>query len=215
MKEDVIMLKKILLLSFILLMLSSFSYAAEEMSIIGAYDRVTGQPFTYDGKQVEIIEFLSFYCGHCYHFERSIPIIKGNFPKKIKWKTIPIFWGKGSSKPGEAYLIALDEGKGEQMKKALFEAVFIEKQDIGNLEVLESIGVKIGLGFDFSKKLRGGEKEKAAKEAVDLAGSYGVNETPSLIIAGNIRTSPGKVNSNVDLMRDNTILILKSIFNKK
>jgi len=193
----------------------SYSFASDDLSIIGAYDRILEQPFTYDGKQIQIIEFLSFYCGHCYNFERFIPIIKGNFPKKIKWKTIPIFWGKGSPKPGEAYFIALDEGKGEQMKKALFEAVFIEKQDIGKMEVLESIGMKIGLGFDFSKKLRGGEKEKTAKEAVDLAGSYGINETPSLIIAGNIRTSPGKVNGNVDLMRDNTIMILKSILNKK
>ncbi len=208
------MLNKIFLLSFMLLMLSSFSYA-EEMSIIGAYDRVPGQSFTYEGKQIEIVEFLSFYCGHCYNFERSIPIIKGNFPKKIKWKTLPIFWGKGSPKPGEAYLIAVDEGKGEQMKKALFEAVFIEKQDIGKIEILESIGIKVGLGFDFSKKLRGDEKAVAAREAVDLARSYGINETPSLVIAGNIRTSPGKVNGNVDLMRDNTILILKSIFNAK
>jgi thiol:disulfide interchange protein DsbA len=209
------MLKKIFYFSLILLMSYSYSFASDDLSIIGAYDRVPEQPFTYDGKQIQIIEFLSFYCGHCYNFERSIPIIKGNFPKKIKWKTVPIFWGKGSPKPGEAYLIALDEGKGEQMKKALFEAVFIEKQDIGKMEVLESIGVKIGLGFDFSKKLRTGEKEKAAKEAVDMAGSYGINETPSLIIAGNIRTSPGKVNGNVDLMRDNTIMILKSILNKK
>ena len=208
------MLKKIFLLSCILLMLSSFSYA-EEVSIVGAYDTVIGQSFAYDGKQVEIIEFLSFYCGLCYHFEKSIPVIKGNFPKKIKWKTLPVFWGKGSPKPGEAYLIAVDEGKGEQMKKALFEAVFIEKQDIGNIEVLEGIGMKLGLGFDFSKKLRGDEKAEAAREAVEMSGSYGINETPSLIIAGNIRTSPGKVNGNVDLMRDNTILILKSIFNTK
>jgi thiol:disulfide interchange protein DsbA len=209
------MLKNTFLLFVMLLMLSSFSYAAEEISIVGAYDRVPGHAFKYDGKQIEIVEFLSFYCGHCYNFERSIPIIKGNFPKKIKWKTLPIFWGQGSPKPGEAYLIAVDEGKGEQMKKALFEAIFIEKQDIGKIEVLESIGIKVGLGFDFSKKLRGDEKAAAAIEAVEMSRSYGINETPSLIIAGNVRTSPGKVNGNVDLMRDNTILILKSIFNEK
>ncbi len=193
---------------------SSLSLAGDEISIIGVYDKVQGKEFTYDGKQVEIIEFLSFYCGHCYHFERSIPVIKGNFPKKIRWKTVPIYWGKGSPKPGEAYLLAVDEGKGEEMKKALFEAVFIEKQDIGKLEVLEGIGLNIGLGFDFSRKLRDGEKSAAAAEAVKMLQSYGVNETPSLIIAGNLRTSPGKVNGNVDLLRDNTIMILKSILKK-
>lgn len=209
------MLKKISVLFVMFLLITSYSYGAEEISIVGAYDRIPGQDFTYDGKQIEIVEFLSFYCGHCFQFERSIPVIKGNFPKKIKWKTIPIYWGQGSSKPGEAYLIAVDEGKGEEMKKALFEAIFIEKKDIGKIETLEDIGMKIGLGFDFSKKLRGGEKDSEAREAVDMARRLGINETPSLVIAGNIKTSPGKVNGNVDLMRDNTILILKSILNKE
>ncbi|UCH81792.1 MAG: DsbA family protein [Nitrospiraceae bacterium] len=208
------MLKKTMFLSLLMLLLASLSLAGDDKSIIGVYDKVQGKEFTYNGKQVEIIEFLSFYCGHCYHFERSIPVIKGNFPKKIRWKTVPVYWGTGSPKPGEAYLLAVDQGKGEEMKKALFDAVFVEKQDIGKLEVLEGIGVNIGLGFDFSTKLRGGEKAAAAAEAVKMAGSYGVNETPSLIIAGNLRTSPGKVNGNVDLLRDNTIMILKSILKK-
>ncbi len=215
MKEGVVMFKKIMFLFLIMLLVSSYAFASDDMTIVGVYDRVPGQSFSFDGEQVEIIEFLSFYCGHCYHFERSIPIIKGNFPKQIKWRTVPIFWGNGSPKPGEAYFIAVDEGKGDQMKKALFEAVFVEKQDIGNIEVLENIGMKIGLGFDFSTKLRGGEKATAAREALDMARAYGVNETPSLIIANNIRTSPGKVNGNVELLRENTIMILKSIFNRK
>jgi hypothetical protein len=84
---------------FILLPLSAF--AAGNESIKGAFSRVPDQRFNYDGKTVEVIEFLSFYCDHCYAFEKSIPVIKGNFPKKIKWTIVPLYWGEGSSKPGE------------------------------------------------------------------------------------------------------------------
>lgn len=197
-----------ILLSSVLL---SFSANAEELSSVnGVYTQLPEFKFTFDGKNVEVIEFFSFYCGHCYEFEKIIPAIKGNFPKKIKWKNIPIYWGKGSPKPGEAYLLAEESGKGEQMKIALFEALFIDRRDISDISVLESIGSKLNLGFDFSLRLRAGEKEKEINKGLIMAQSYAINETPAIIIAGNLKVAPGPL----DTFRDNIITVLKSILNK-
>lgn len=182
-----------------------------ENSIEGIYQKVPGYEFRYDGKTVDIIEFLSFYCDGCYEFEKAIPVIKGNFPKRVNWKTVPIYWGNGSPKPGEAYFLAEEAGKGEQMKAALFHAHFVEKKDIGNLEVLEGLGAKLGLGFDFSRRLRAGDKAKNSQMALDMANAYGVDETPTLIIAGNLMTNLHPFNHNADALRENVITILKSI----
>jgi len=207
--------KLCLFLTVLLFLAISFrSFAGDPPKIVGVYTEVPGQEFEFDGKSVEIVEFLSFYCSHCYKFEKSVPVVKGNFPKKIRWKTVPIYWGKGSPKPGEAYLLAVEEGKGEQMKKAIFEALFLHGKDIGKIEVLEEVGAKIGLGFDFSTRLRSDDKSAEAKEKLALANKYSINETPSLIIAGNLKTSPGMLNNNMDLLRDNAILILRSLFEK-
>ncbi len=203
--------KKMFLVLMLLVAAFSPLSVEAETSIKGIYTQLSGHQFKSDGKTVEVIEFMSFYCDGCYSFEKSIPIIKGNFPKKIKWKTILIYWGKGSPKPGEAYLLAEEAGKGEQMKKAIFNAHFIEKKDIGDVKVLEEIGEKIGLGFDFSKKLRSGDKAKDVQKALDMAGAYGVDETPTLIIAGNIMTNPHAFDHNIDAFRENIITILKSI----
>jgi predicted DsbA family dithiol-disulfide isomerase len=203
--------KKMFLVSILLVALFSPLRAEAETSIKGTYHKLQGYEFKYDGKTVEVIEFLSFYCDGCYSFEKSIPIIKGNFPKKIKWKTVPLYWGKGSPKPGEAYYLAEEAGKGEQMKAALFNAHFVEKKDIGSMEVLENIGTKIGLGFDFSRRLRAGDKAKNVQMALDMAGAYGVDETPTLIIAGNIMTNLHPFQHNTDALRENVITILKSI----
>lgn len=204
--------RKSLIFFILMLLISNFSYAGDKPNIVGIYVEVPGYEFAFDGKTVEIVEFLSFYCGHCFQFEKEIPVIKGNFPKKIKWKTIPVYWGKGSPKPGEAYLIAKEAGKGEQMKKAIFEAIFIDRRDIGKIEVLEDIGSKVGLGFEFSKKLRAGDKANDAEEALALMKKYRIHETPSIIVAGNLMINPGMLNNSVDLMRDNTIAVLKSLF---
>lgn len=210
--------KLIAMLMFVLILMASISFpihAGENPSIEGTYTQLPGKKFIFDGKKVEVVEFLSFYCHTCYNFESSIPAIKGNFPKKIKWKTVPVYWGEGSPKPGEAYLLAEEAGKGEEMKKAIFHAQMVQKKDIGNIEVLESIGTKLGLGFNFSKKLRSGEKTADVKKALKLAGDYRVDETPTLIIAGNIMTNPHAVDHNIDAFRANVITILKSIFQSR
>ncbi len=205
------MLKNVLLVLMFICMCFSPISAGAETSIKGNYQQLQGHQFKYDGKTVEIIEFLSFYCDGCYAFEKSVPVIKGNFPKKIKWKIFPLYWGEGSPKPGEAYYLAEEAGKGEQMKAALFNAHFVEKKDIGNMDVLEGIGSKLGLGFDFSRKLRAGEKSKHVQLALAMAEMYKVDETPTLIIAGNIMTNLHPFQHNTDALRENVITILKSI----
>ena len=208
--------KLIAMLIFALIASISFSACtSEKPSIKGTYTELPGEQFKFDDKTVEVVEFLSFYCHTCYNFENSIPVIKGNFPKKIKWKIIPIYWGQGSPKPGEAYLLAEEAGKGEEMKKALFDAQMVQKRDIGNLGVLESIGAKLGLGPDFSKKLSAGEKAEEVQKGVDMAKAYNVNETPTLIIAGNIMTDPDAFDHNINAFRENVITILKSIFQSR
>lgn len=180
----------------------------------GSFTRVPGKEFRYDGKTVEVVEFLSFYCGSCYEFESAVPVIKGNFPKKVKWSIVPVYWGSGSSKPGEAYFLAVDAGKGEAMKKALFRANFVEKKDIGRIEVLEAIAAEIGMGFDFSMKLRSGAKEPEARKALEMAREYGVQETPTLVIAGNLMTNPHGHGHDMDSFRKNVITIIGSVIRR-
>ncbi|MFZ3071701.1 MAG: DsbA family protein [Thermodesulfobacteriota bacterium] len=204
---------KRLLVAFMVFAFLSPAAFAESPLIEGQFSRVPFQQYNFDGKTVEVVEFLSFYCGSCYAFEKSIPVIKGNFPKKIKWKIVPIYWGEGSPKPGEAYYLAEEAGKGEQMKKALFHANFVEKKDIGNVEVLESIAAGIGLPFDFSRKLRTNAKAEDVRKAVEKAKAYGVEETPTLIIAGNIMANPHAFDHDMAAFGDNVIKIIKSLLN--
>ena len=202
-----------LLISLAALLAMSISINADTTpNIMGVHTKLEGENFKFDGKTVEVMEFMSFYCHSCYDFEKVIPVIKGNFPKKIKWKIVPIYWSEhGSPKPGEAYLLAEEAGKGEEMKKALFKAQMVEKRNIGDVNVLDDIAGKVGLGSDFSKKLRSGEKAEEAKRALDLAKKYGINETPTLIIAGNIKTDPHPMNHDLDVFKINTLAIIASI----
>ncbi len=200
------------LISLVLLSLSLQAQAGKVPGVAGVYDTMPGEEFEFDGKVVEIVEYMSFYCHTCYEFEKSIPIIKAKYAGKIKWKTLPIYWSDhGSSKPGEAYLIAEEMGKGEAIKKAIFHAQMVQKKNISDINVLESVGEEVGLGFEFSKKLRAGEKAGEAQKAVAMSKKIGVNETPTLVIAGNILTNSHPMNHDLDTFRINVMAILESI----
>ena len=199
----------------ILLAMSIPLHAGTAQTIMGVHTKIEGESFKFDGKTLEIVEFMSFYCHTCYDFEKAIPVIKGNFPKKIKWTTIPVYWSEhGSPKPGEAYFLADDAGKGEEMKKALFKAQMVEKKNIGDVNVLIEIAGKIGLGSDFGEKLRSGAKANVALRAVEMSKNYGVSETPTLIIAGNIKTDPHLMDHDLERFKQNTLSIIGSIINK-
>ncbi len=206
-------MKRIMALALFVCMFGVYANASDKPKIEGNYEQVADHEFVFDGKQVEIVEFLNFYCGHCYNFEKSIPVIKGNFPKKIKWITVPLYWGK-SSKAVEAFFLAEEAGKGEEMKQALFKAVFVEKRDVSKVDVVETIGIDVGMGFDFSRKLRAGDKAKEVGEAILKSQTYKVSETPTLVIAGNLRVTAHNTGHEPDAFRNNVITIIKSILKK-
>ena len=208
------MLKRMLFAVVVLLAATFTLPAFAAQDIKGIYKTVEGKEFKYDGKTVEAVEFMSFFCGGCYLFEQQVPIIKGNFAKKLKWRIVPVNWGDSSPKPAEAYFLAVDAGKGEEMKKALFNAQFVQKRNIGSVEVLESIAAEVGLGFDFSRRLRAGEKAAEVKKGMEMAKEYRVEGTPTVVIAGNLMTTPRETGQDLEEFRKNIVTIVKSVMGK-
>ena len=92
-------LKKISVMLFVLLLLPLSAEAGKKPSIEGAYTTLPGAEFKFDGKTVEIVEFLSFTCGTCYAFERQVPIIKGNLPAEMIFPAVCLILSKESKSP--------------------------------------------------------------------------------------------------------------------
>lgn len=41
-------------------------HAGSSTAIMGVHEKLAGETFNFDGKTVEIAEFMSFYCHTCY-----------------------------------------------------------------------------------------------------------------------------------------------------
>lgn len=182
----------------------------ESNLFLGIYP-VLDKPSTHQPGKVRITEFLSFYCGNCYRFNGYKKHLKEKYGGRLEIELKPIYWGKQSVKPAEAYVISLRAGKGEEMKDALFKAKFEDGRNIGDMKVLEEIASSIGLSREDIAMIRSGEANNIVLENIRLAQEYGVEETPTLILNGNIKVTPHETGDDVTRMSENLDRGIKSL----
>lgn len=140
---------------------------------------------TIEPGKVKIIEFLNFGCTHCNDLRKDMPQLKKKYGDKVEITYIPINFPKQSTKSVEAYLIAEQMGKGDEMLNALFDAKFDKGMDILESTIaIETVAASIGFGADFNQKLESGAMKNAALYNLRLANDYNIAGTPSVFING-------------------------------
>ncbi|WP_457556101.1 DsbA family protein [Candidatus Pyrohabitans sp.] len=182
----------------------------EQQLVMGLYP-VLPLPADSEPGRVKIVEFLSFYCDNCYRFNPIKHQLKSRYGDALELELVPIVWGEQSIKTVEAYIIAERMGLGTEMADAMFRARFEEGRDIGDIEVLVSLARELGLGEEFEKQLRSGAAQAEAQENIRRAVSYGVEETPTLIVNGNIMLNPHPTGDDVVAMARNLEKLIQEL----
>jgi thiol:disulfide interchange protein DsbA len=156
----------------------------------GNYTKLN-KPSTYESGKVKIMEFMKFDCLHCYDLHNNMPKLLEKYPGKLEITYIPIIFPTQSTKSIEAYIIAEQMEKGEEMRDALFKAKFEQGMDVMESTIaLENIAAKIGLGSDFNQKFESGTLKNASSENLKLMRDYNVDGTPTVVINGNLMVVP-------------------------
>jgi protein-disulfide isomerase len=159
--------------------------------IEGSYVQFPDKPNTHVSGKVSLIEFFDFYCSHCYSFHKDTwPALKKKYGDKIELADLGYPLRETSILPLEAYEIAKDFGKGEELKDAMFTAIHEEERDISNVEALS--GLAEGVGLDkaiFASALESRSKSKVVDDNRRLGNSYKLTGTPTIIIDGNIKAT--------------------------
>lgn len=166
----------------------------EKLPTAGEYVKIL-QSSTYEPGKVKIMVFMKFDCPHCYELDKNMPQLLQKYDDKVQVTYVPIVWPKQSTKSIEAYIIAEQMGKGEEMRVALFRAMFENGMDVMESTLaLEDVAASIGLEVDFNAKLKGGDGKNGAQANLGLMNKYGVQGTPMVVINGNLDVNPAIAN---------------------
>lgn len=182
-----------------------WSAAVSAAILNGQYVVVPDKKSTHEKGKVKMVVFFDFFCPHCHQLDTVVvPLLQREYGKRllVTYIGFPIVY-EDSVIPLEAYELAKEEGKGEEMKNAIFDAIYYQRKDGANTEVLLTIAKSIGLDEGkFKKRLTSGIKKKTVLEGKELAKSYSAKSTPTLIIDGNL------------LVKDNSLAAISAIINK-
>lgn len=175
-------------------------------------------PSTYEPGKVQIVEYMKFGCSHCYALSQKMPDFKKKYGDNLTIIYKPMLWRSvtsdaSSEKSIEAYILANRSGKGEEMKDAIFKAVFVDNDlnVLSSESELSAIAKNIGLGEDFAAALARGDARNEAQDNINQAENYGVSYTPTLIINGNLKIDPSMVNQDNKLMDENLDTVISSL----
>lgn len=98
----------------------------------------------------EVIEFFSFWCGHCYNFEPLVKQMKSKFDPSVEFKKVHVnfmgFAGPDTQNAAtRAMMIARAMKQDEKMVAAIFNYIHVQRSVIANLNDLRNIFIVNGV----------------------------------------------------------------------
>jgi thiol:disulfide interchange protein DsbA len=171
----------------------------------GAYTELP-EPSTHTRGKVKLTEFADFYCPHCHLFERTaVPALEKEFGDRLEITMVgfPVIPGK-LPMAFEMYEQAKTMGKGPQMKRVLFRTIHDEHAQMLDRTIREALEKEVGLNpAAFEEGLSSGKPMKAFLEGQKLGERLKVQQTPTVVLDGNIKVE--------NLGLDNLKTVIRSI----
>lgn len=152
---------------------------------------------TESGNKIEVLEFFSYACPHCFEFEPHLESWEKTLPPDVVFKRVPVSFGRDSwALLGRIYLTLDTLGLAEKLAGNVFKAVHMDRVDFGN-EVTRNDWMKKN-GVDparFADTFKSFAVQSRLQRATQSAAAYDIQGVPTIIIDGKYQTGPAMTQS--------------------
>jgi protein dithiol oxidoreductase (disulfide-forming) len=181
------LLTGILFLAFILP-----SHAATNFDIAeGIEYEVLSQPQTVENKdKIQVIEFFSYACPHCYNLEPSVLAWLKNKPENVEFIQIPAIFNAQWEAFANIYYTAEVLGMADKLHPLIFEAIHGPGKKIKGLDDLKAIFTSNGVtSDDFDNTLKSFAVANKIRKAKAMTKDYEIKSVPMVVVQGKYRTN--------------------------
>lgn len=154
---------------------------------------------------VEVTEYFSYGCPHCFRFEPMIAQWKKALPADVDFNRTPAIWQvTGYELYARTYYTAQALGVLEQIHGPLFQAIHAERRRILDLESMSAFMAEQGVDINqFVKTFSDSFGVKAMfQQAIARQRVYRSGGVPAIIVNGKYRIEASMVNNSNSLMLD-------------
>ena len=143
------------------------------------------------GNKIEVLEFFSYACPHCWAFESDLQAWLMTMPADVQFRRVPVLFQKKWLGLVKIFYTLEALGAERRISPEVFVAIHRKKIDLTQEKVFFEWAVSNGLDRRNVEQAYGsvavGEK---VNQAESLAQAYGIDEIPVVIIDGKFVTEP-------------------------
>ena len=168
------------------------------------------QPPIIKSGKVEILEFFWYGCPHCFRLEPFIERLEKRMPAGAEFVRVPAVFRPGWEPHARAFYSAKLLGVLDKTHKPLFNAIHLEKRNLGDQESL----MKFYADFDvekteFIKTYASFAVQTRVRQAKRLVSRYGIDGVPAIAVAGKYMVTAKTAGSNANMLKVIRYLVAK------
>lgn len=145
------------------------------------------------GDTVEVAEAFSYLCNHCNTFEPYVQSWKERLPEGVTFRRLPVEFGRAIwGMYARAYITADVLGIADQSHPALMDAIWKNRRQMRSMDELAEFHSQFGVGKDrFLATANSFAVDMRMKREQQQVREFGITGTPSIVVNGKYRVSPG------------------------
>ena len=153
--------------------------------VAGEHYQLLENPRRIRSDKIEVMEFFSYGCVHCFDFEPMLSEWVNSKTKDINFVRVPAIANEYWRVLGRAYFALEQMGILEKEHMAMFRAVHMSKRDISNAEALFDFVQENGVDRGkFASAYQSSEASNAMNQADQMARRLKVASVPTIVIQG-------------------------------
>jgi len=195
-----------------------FAIAAQQKPVDGRhYATLTPRQPTRDPKQVEVVEFFAYSCGHCHAFEPVIDAWQKKLPRDVLFRRIPVAFRPQLELQQKLYFAIEALDLVEQLHRKVFDSIHIAHDHLGTPAEIATFMGKNGVDPKrFEEAMNSFGVAGKVQQASRLAVGYGIEGTPAIGVDGRWLTDGSMAGSNpASLMVADYLVGLAKDMNRK
>jgi thiol:disulfide interchange protein DsbA len=172
------------------------------------FERINPPQPTQSGDRIEVVEVFWYGCPHCYALEPYLDKWLETKPDDVEFRRIPGVLGRNWLPHARAYYTAEKLGILGKIHQQMFNAIHVERTDLGSEKKLASFFKDHGVDHDeFMKTYESEEITDKIKQAFVASQGYGLTGVPAIIVNGKYRVSASTAGGNARLIEVVNMLI--------
>jgi thiol:disulfide interchange protein DsbA len=142
------------------------------------------------GKTVSVVEVFGYSCPHCAHFQPYVDAWKKKQPAYVKFSYLPAVFGGIWDAFARAYYTADAMGVLQKSHNGIFNAIHVQHRPITNMQDIAALYADYGVDKNvFASTMQSFPISGKVDAARALAQRWGVDGTPTIVVAGRYRVT--------------------------